>query len=444
MPHLRPLAAAATFLGLLPLTGCDMLLAGQLMPGLAPGVGHPLEGEVIDSRTRLPVGGATVVSGLGSTTTDANGRFKLYGNLNSREVSVSRAGYTAMTLGGLKTEQLGNLQFAIDPQFPATGSLPKRFLELNGQITGMPAGQEGLVSLGELTTSISNGGYQIRFESEVPGKVITSVLAWGAINGRYQENASAPQPFNFTNFSYRVEHYPLGDTYPQGTIRREPLAIGNGVQFQNVKVAYTNLSGFQSVQTDILLDFGVAGAVPVARAMGSNQTLSVPQIPGLKYVINGEARDATGRSASVVNITTNDPSKANFQLLAAPKILSPQPGASGIGAKPEFEWSSAGSKDQVVYVLTLYEGEKNDDSFQSKPKWVARTIDTSVTFPPFSVSDINGGALRPEKKYTWVLRAIDILDATETPSSSRRDIAPVKPFRVRKREAETRGNTFTL
>jgi hypothetical protein len=432
---------------ILTLSGCELLAAGQLMPGLAPGVGKPLEGEVVDGRTRLPVGGATVVSGLGSTTTDANGRFKLYGGLNSREVSVCRAGYTAMTLGGLEPEAMGNLQFVIQPQFPTSGSLPKRFLELSGQVTGLPAGQDGLVSLGELTSSVSNGGYQIRFESEVPGKVITSVLGWGAINGRYQENASAPQPFNFTTFSYRVEHWALGDTYPQAKVGHAPLAIANDVAFQKVKVAYTNLAGFTGgVQTDILLDFGVAGSVPVARALGSNQEISVPQIPGLKYVIQGEARDPSGRSASVVNITTNDPSKATFQLLGAPKVLSPTPGASGTGQKPQFSWSSTGPQDQVVYVITLYEGDKNSDSFDSKPKWIAQTSDTDITFPPFSVGDINGGALRPETMYTWVLRAVDVLEAPETPTSKRsvQDVAPVKPFRVRQRESETRGNTFTL
>ena len=41
----------------------ELVAMGPFMPGLLPGVGFPLQGQVRDARTYLPVGGATVSSG---------------------------------------------------------------------------------------------------------------------------------------------------------------------------------------------------------------------------------------------------------------------------------------------------------------------------------------------------------------------------------------------
>ncbi|MFP5501691.1 MAG: hypothetical protein ACLGIN_04325 [Candidatus Sericytochromatia bacterium] len=411
------------------------------MPGLMPGVGHPIGGEVLDARTRLPVGGATVVSGLGSTVTDASGRFKLYGNLSSRELSVARAGYTSITVGGEPFDPSREITLTIDQQFPQNGTPKNRVIDLRGQVQA-PAGQNALVFLGSKAAPVSNGQFAVQLESPVPGKILTSVLAWGTIQGTYQADAAFDQHFSFTAFSYDILSWSLGNTYPEGMRRIDtPLLVRQHVPLKPVQVNYTNRGAFSSVKTAIALDFGVAGSVPVALASASNQRIEVPAIPGLKYVVQGQAFDDSKRMSSTVSITTNDLTKATFQLLSPPKVKTPASGAAEVGQRPTFSWEPVGQKG-ILYQLSLYECDPATDVCDPRPKWVCRTTDTEVTYPGFALSDVNGGALRPDKKYTWSIRAVDLLDATEAPTS-RRDVSTVKPYLVRKRESEAGGNSFT-
>ncbi len=439
-PPFRFLPALVAALGTTALGGCDAAIAGYFLPGL----GRPMVGRVVDATTHLPVGGATVLAGLGATITDGNGRFSLLGNFAAREISVARAGYVAITRGGVSPDPGGELQFELEPIFSTSSSLPTRFLTLVGPVTGLVGGAHGLVSLGGTQAVVSNNAYALEFKGAVPGKVLSSVLAWGITNDAYFEGAAASQPFHFLNFRYEVGSWALGETVPESQ-QLKPLEVlpQSQVPIKEVRVAYGNIAGADAVQTDVLLDFGVLGYVPVARALASAQSLKVPTLAGLKYVVTGEARFPGGKTSSLVTLTTNDPGKATFQMLGVPKVSSPP--ATSAGQRPTFAWSAV--PGEVNYEVTVYEvGERS-------PKWVGYTDQPEITYPGFAPNDINGGALRPDKKYVWDLRAIDLLEETETPSAARAfqvlsvgvaGPVPIKPYRVRKRESSVIGNGFAL
>lgn len=434
-----------TLLALSLVSGCELAAMGPLMPGLLPGVGFALQGVVRDARTYLPVGGATVNSGLGTTVTDAEGKFNLYGNMSSREISVSRAGYVAKTVGGQKLEPGTTVDFTLDPVFNRDGKLPMGFLDIQGKVvspSGQIASPDGLVSFAGKPAPVANGAFQVRYESQVPGRLFSSVLAGGRISGRYEEGARVFQPFNFETFGYQLVHFTVGETYPQGLRTDQNLVVGSDVSFTTVKVNYTNLASLDKaqVQTSVFLDFGVAGSVLVAQATSSNQIIKVPSLAGVKYVVSGEAFNDSQTQSSAVTITTNNPSQAPFQLLAPPKVLTPAPGATRAGPRPTFSWSPSTVRG-LQYEVTLYEGDEKDPG--TTAKWAATTTETEITYPGFSLSDINGGALRPDKKYSWVVRAIDVLAPTEDATHQRRTL-DVKPLRSRKREATSRGNTFSI
>ena len=440
-PPFRSLPAFVAAIGPVFLTGCDAAVAGFFLPGL----GRPMTGRVVDARTHLPVGGATVLAGLGSTVTDGDGRFRLLGNFGSREISVGRAGYVAVTMGGVSPDPGGELQFALEPLFPATVTTPNKFLTLEGPVSGLPQSAPAMVTLSGKQATVSNNFFNVQLDAGIPGRMMTSVLAWGALSDAYVENGNGP--FHFLNFNYIVGSWPMADTVPAS--RQAPIAIAfqptSPIPIIDTKIAYGNLdpTKFSGVQTDVLLDFGVVGYVPVARALASSQQLKVPRVEGLKYVITGEARSTSGKASSLVMLTTNDPGKATFQLLSVPTIEGPP--SAGAGQRPTFAWTPV--PGEVNYEVELYEvGE-------GKPKWVGRTDQPEITYPAFAPNDVNGGALRPEKKYSWSLRVIDLLDEDETPTAARRyDLlgvgalgpVPVKPYRVRQREVIVRDNGFSL
>lgn len=424
------------------LTGCDLVVAGAFVPGL----GRPMTGRVVDARTRLPVGGATVLAGLGQTVTDAQGRFRLFGNFASDEISVSRAGYIAITQGDTPVAPNEELEFALEPLFLPSSPMPTRFLQLSGQVAGLTSPvTPAMVCLGGAVAPVSNGVYAVEYKAPSPGRLLSAVLAWGTLSDPWVEGVAAPQPFHFLDFAYQVGSWRLGDTIPESAQQRN-VQIQAQVPLQPVTVRYGNIgAGFATVQTDVALDFGVLGYVPVARALASSQALPVPTLAGLKYVVTGEAVDTAGKARSLVTLTTNDPGKATFQLLSVPKVLQPLAGATAVGQRPTFRWT--GLPADVQYEVRLQEvGE-------ARPKWIGRTRYPEITYPGFALNDINGGALRAERKYTWSLRAVELLDGTEVPSAVGLSLqavgevgwrVPVKPYRVRKREAEVSEMGFTL
>jgi hypothetical protein len=262
-------------------------------------------------------------------------------------------------------------------------------------------------------------------------------MAGGRITGAYVEGAKVFQPFNFETFGYQLVSFAVGDTYPAG-LRPYDLTIDGSVGFRTVQVSYTNLASLTKVQvqTIVEMDFGVAGYVTVAQATGSNQLIKVPKIDGVKYVVRGQAFNETGSQSSAVTITTADPSQSPFQMLTPPKVLGPA--ATGAGARPTFKWAPS-TVPGVVYQVVLTEGD------EGTKKWIATTTETEVTYPGFSLADVNGGALRPDKKYNWSVRVIDVLATTEDATNhQRRSVQQVKPLRSRQREATTGGLSFSL
>jgi hypothetical protein len=304
----------------------------------------------------------------------------------------------------------------------------------------MPGGQtatpDGLVMLaGARPTAVSNGRFQITYDGQEPGRLVSRMLAGGRIDSPYDEKATVFQPFQFLSFGYQLQHLVLGEIYPQA-LREGNLVIDPNTKFRDVRVTYTNLGRLTNVQTTILLDFGVAGAVTVAQKTGSNQLVSVPHIEGVKYVISGEALNEGKTQYSSVIITTANPSQAPFQLLTPPQVLAPLSGAKRVGARPTFRWSAL-SQPGMVYEISLFEGD------EITAKWVATTPEAEITYPGFSLSDVNGGALRPDKKYRWSVRAIDMLAPTEN-ATNQRNLMAVEPLRSRKREASNTENDFTI
>jgi hypothetical protein len=431
-------------LAALPLGGCELMAMGPFMPGLVPGVGFALQGNVRDGRTFLPIGGATVTSGLGSTVTDANGHFALYGNLGSHEFSVSRMGYVATTVGGIKADASTPLDVTLDATTSDNGALPQGFLDVRGflqNVGGQPiAVPNGVVVIGDrLPTAASNGQYQVTFESQVPGKVLTRVLAGGDTAERWDDAAAKTSflPMTFKTFGYSLEHFTLMPTQGQQTSPRN-LTVDDSIKFDDTKVAYSNIGDLKIIETSIYLDFGVAGSVLVAQATGSNQGIHVPVVPGVKYVVIGTAYNANRTQWSNVTITTADPRKAPFQLLTPPKVTGGV--GKGIGSRPTLKWTPS-PVPGVVYEVTMK--ETDDKGSTSVTKWRATTTEPEITYPGFSLSDVNSGALRPEKKYVWSVRVIDTLSTMED-ATTHRAILDVKPLRTRSREAVSTNNEFTI
>lgn len=439
----RPFASAgAIALCLTSLSGCDLLVAGRFMPAVGPLIGNPITGEVLDASTRLPVGSATVTSGLGSTLTDPSGHFTLYGDLSAHEISISRAGYTATTIGGGLYDPSQPLELTIARATPDEASLPTRFAVLTGALTD-PGGRAlptGVASYaGQPPQPVSGGGYQIKLSAQWPGTLLTAVLAGGQTTASYSDIAGGVQPFTYQNFGYRLQTVLMGNSYadPTSANAEKPLSVGT-VPMGPINVRYTNLFAGARVQTDVSLDFGVAGSVPVARAFGSNQVIQVPQVGGLKYDVVGTATDATGTRSSTVQLTTNSPSSAPFALLSIPQITSPTPGAKGTGPRPTFSWSPSPIPG-VTYQITLLESDPGSQDAPTK-KWVATTTEDSIDYPGFSAGDVNGGALLAGKIYTWSLSVVDVLGATQSPS----DLPPVRPYRLRQRQAQITGSQFSI
>lgn len=437
MPGVRPPGSALRRLALpaaaLLLTGCDLAAASALMPGLMPGVGWPVSGQVLDGRTRLPIGGATVQSGLGSTVTGPDGRFALYGNLGSREISASRAGYVARTLGGRDLNAVGaELTLLLDSQYaPEAPALPNRTLELQATVEGATPGRAGVAALMGKEAAIANGAFALQLSGAFPGELLTAVLAYGEVEGTYTDTPAAPQPFAFSKFGYLVHSFKLTQG-AQAVPEKLRLRYDAQVRLAPVRVSYTNLQDLARVTTNLALDFGVAGTVPIGRATASNQEVQVPQIAGLKYVIDGEASDAGRTRFSRVAITTNAPGQAPFPLLSVPEAISPASGATGVGARPTFRWKPTNAR-AARYTVTLQ--EVDPVSKTSQAKWSGDTDLDEITYPGFSLSDLNGGALRPDRTYVWSVTAVDLSDPA---SGAAWTLAPpnLKPYRLRQREAQ--------
>jgi hypothetical protein len=399
------------------------------MPPFLPGVGTPLRGQVLDARTRLPIGHATVLSGLGWTGTDAQGRFELYGGLGSMEVSVSRIGYTAETRGGVKPEGGEDLLFYLEPVQSLAASGATRFLQVTGGYLGDVGQRPVAVVLGGRLFPVRNGTYLAEWQGQSYGRVMTTVWGYGALDASTASPLGEEGPFTFDKFFYEVQHWSLGDTLAQATRQRAIDLTRPGLPIRRLVCRYANNQTLTDVETTVSLDVGVAGSVMVARVLGAQEAIPVPDAPELRVAVAGEARDASRRRFSRVEVVTGDRNPVTLSFLGIPVIENPPAGASGVGARPVFRWRADAPPGASFEVSLQEEGEPG-------LKWVGRTSLNELTYPNFTPADPNGAALRGDKRYTWRLRLID--------APSVQSGGGPRPFRALQRESEVRGNGFTI
>ena len=405
------------------LAGCDLLLLSPILPGIVPGLGQPLRGHVFDSATGQPIGAATVVSELGWASTDNSGRFSLYGAVSRRNISICRAGYTSLTFaaGALQDDRA----YFLDALFPTPGQgdLTSRRVEIRGKIKTSFGPIDGeVVFAGFGKGKISANQYAIPdFRAALPGTIFSGVMAGGEVdNGPiFQEANATEQPFSFRDYGNNT----LGFGYaffdvpfrPTGTLTvvpwEAPAEIEIGRTFSaKAAIGYTNTKWAKEVKTDVTLDFGILGSVPVARGLATSQTMTVPSIANTKYVLEGRAYNADKSRESVVVITTNNPAEPHsFDLLTPPDPEFPAKGQNGVGGRPTFRWRSV--TDAEAYMVQVFEPNI------PQPKWRGITADTSLTFPGFGDGDVNGGALLPGVKYNWEIHAIGSKYGATSPKS---------------------------
>ncbi len=406
------------------MTGCDILLLSPLMPGLVPGIGQPLRGQVLDSATGQPIGAATVVSEVGWATTDNSGRFSLYGAVSRHNISISRAGYTSVTFNAGPIQD--DRAYFVDALFPTPGSgeLTTRRTEIRGKVkssSGAPVDGE-IVFAGVKSGRINANDYAIAdFTEGLPGAVFSGVIAGGQISGGpiYPAAKDAEQPFTFQDYGNNTLGFGYGffdvPFRPTGTLTvppwTAPIDIEIGRAFAaKAQITYANTRWAKNVKTEITLDFGILGSVPVARGFASGQSLVVPSVANSKYVLEGRAYNEDRSRESVVIITTNNPAEPhNFDLLTPPDPIFPAKGQTGAGGRPTFSWKTVLNAD--AYMVQVFEPNI------PQPKWRGLTTGTSITFPGFGDGDVNGGALLPGVKYTWEVHAVGSKYGATTPQS---------------------------
>lgn len=385
--------------GLLLLAGCDVLLLSPTMPGLVPGIGQPLRGQVLDALTGLPLGGASVVGDVGWTTTGSDGRFELYGAVSRHVISLARAGYTSETLATGPIED--GRAYYLSPLFPATGNLKARFATVLGAavVSGnVPAASGEVVFAGLKSGRINQGRYAIVMDpaSGLPGSIFSGVLAGGEV---IDGPIDAPDaPFQFRSFGMQTIDVPFtAAANPATTSVSTPLVLEQQ-RMTGLEISYANTTWAREVRSSVTLDFGLMGSVPVARGSGTAQSLRVPSIPGTKTVLEGLAVDAQGERVSKVTITTNMLAKVPFDLLTPPDGVEPASGSEGVGGWPGFAWRAVPGAD--AYLVQVYEPGI------AQPKWRGRTRGTSISFGRFGDGDANGAALLPGTDYTWEVHAL--------------------------------------
>ncbi len=419
----RAVALAATAGLLVPaLGGCDVLLLSPSLPGLLPGIGQPLRGQILDSATGQPIGAATVVSDIGWATTDNTGRFSLYGSVSRHNISVSRAGYTSVTydLGPVQDDRA----YFLDPLFPTatSGELSSRRIEMQGQVetpAGVPIDGE-IVFAGTLSGTIRANRWAIPDSTaRLPGQVLSGVIGGGEVEGGpiFPPTGSAAQAFRFKDygnsilgFGYAYFDVPFGNTgtvtAPQWTA---PSNVKIGTFKTSAQISYTNTAWASDVKTEITLDFGILGSLPVARGFSSQQNLVVPSIAKSTYILEGRAFSADRKRESLVVITDDSVANGTFDLLLPPEPISPAKGAKGAGGRPTFSWNAVAGAD--AYMVQLFE------LHIPRPKWRALTEQTSIAFPMFGDGDVNGSALLPNVTYTWEIHAISSRYGAVKPTS---------------------------
>jgi hypothetical protein len=423
---------------IMPLSGCELLLVSPTLPGIMPFVGRPFTGKVVDSVTGLPLGNATVTAGILATAkTESDGSFKLYGNIGGQGIAIARAGYTSLSY--VTSGPLGDGQtYFLPPLFPSTGLPSSKHATLRGTVhyNGVPITPKGGVVFAGLASAMTNNGqFDMPIRELLPGSVHSGVLAGGTIVGGpiTPEIGQSAADFSFDSFGYRFVDIPFADKPDLAPLPLQPLEA-NQVPIQALSVSYANAGAFQRVQTDVIMDFGLMGSVPVARNSQSIKSIPVPAVQGIKYAIEGQASDSTGKLTSKVSVTTNSLGAISFKLLQPPAVISPANGAEESGT-PNFAWDPVA--DAQSYAVEVFEGTHSSATL----KWKGYTSQTSIAFPTFPDWDMNGGSLLPGISYTWTVRAYNA--TVESLGKAVTAPPPSKPYRSNVFESAASGMTFT-
>ena len=424
----------------LPLTGCELLLVSPTLPGILPFVGRPMTGRVLDAVTGLPLGNATVTAGLLATAkTEPDGSFKLYGNIGGKAIAIARAGYTSLSFVSNKSLADGQSYF-LAPLFPNTGLPSAKHATLQGTIhlNGVPIQTAGGALFGGLasTTTTQNGAFSMSVRELLPGSVYSTVLAGGTMQGGpiVPPTGQSAVDFFFDSFGYRFVDIPFADRPDTAPITLLPIEA-NQIPIRPLSVTYSNAGAFNRVQTNVHMDFGLMGTLPVARNTQSNKSLAVPYVQGVTYVIEGHASDTSGKLSSRISVTTNTLSPIPFKLMSAPVVTSPPNGAEAVGSNPTFTWEPV--PDAQSYLVEVFEGTQSSAIL----KWKGYTPQTSLAFPTFPDWDMNGGALLPGISYSWTVRAYK--STVESLGKTVNAPPPTQPYRSNLYESAAGGMTFT-
>lgn len=403
------------------ISGCELAVASQALPGLFWPVGQPLTGSIADADTGLPIGNATVLCGLGSATTDNQGRFALYGALQADAISVSRAGYTSVTLQQGKVKD--GIHLALSPLFPNQGSLVTRYAELQGRLAGLT---DVAFSDGSIATASQEGDFLLPLRGGFPGSMYSGVLGYGKLEGGPMQGAN---PFYFTTFGFEFMDIPLFDSESaadEASMSHNPAVPATTMG--DLTFQFSNLEDLTKVTAEATLDFGMRGSILVARSLASDQAVKLPLKTGMIYDFSGLACNETGTLKSLVSVTTNAPGNAvKFELLGLPKPIAP---TGKVDATPIFSWNAV--PGAISYTVKVYENAS------TYPKWVGTTSTNCITYPGFAYGDLNGGALNPSAKYHWSVTASDVGSGNSSPS------APLfRPYQKALRESSASGMEFT-
>lgn len=413
----RFLLLASLFL----ISGCELAVASQALPGLVWPIGLPLAGSVTDAETGLPIGNALVLCGMGSATTDNQGRFSLYGALQADSISVSRAGYTSMTLQQGKVKD--GIHMTLSPLFPNSGSLNTRYAELQGTLADMT---DVAFSDGSIATVAQDGSFLLALRGGFPGNMYSGVLGYGKLEGGPRQGSN---PFYFSTFGFAFMDIPLFDTESAADeasmshTPTSPTTTMGDLTFQ-----FSNQGELTKVTAEATLDFGMRGEILVGRSMTPAQSIKIPLKTGMIYDFVGLASNASGTLKSLVSVTTNSPgSSVQFDLLGLPKPVSP---TGKVNATPTFSWNAV--PGALNYVVKVYENGG------THPKWVGTTSTNQITYPSFPYGDLNGGALNPSAKYQWTVTASDAGAGNSSTS------APLfRPYQKALRESSASGMEFS-
>lgn len=411
------------------LSGCEMLAI--TLYG-APPYGGPWSGTVYDTRTGLPVGGATVLADwTPPVATDKEGHYNLPNLLPAGTVTIARAGYVSQTRQG--TALTDHPDVYLEPRYATNGTGASRGIGLAGLVTvnNQPVPNAYLTYTAGPNTSAktdAQGRYGMLLRLPT-GNIATGMLGGGITSG--DSDGSGGKPLQFTSFGTRPVTLGPGDpqTNPQNAninLTLSPLSGTIGLAMGNPPLP--------NLQVEASMDFGMLGQMLVYRSSGASGSIQVPR-NGVQYQVTVIAADDAGNNQSVAAARVMGGSQLSLDFLAPPVITGPPHQATGTGSRPSFSWSPV--PGAALYAVDVYE-QKTD----AKPIWQALTDRTTVSFP-FIPQNLNDAALKrsgdPNNPffYTWSVTALEATTAEAL-------LTTVGPGSSVGRESVSRNSEFAL